>query len=115
MKTISQRELRNNSAAVLRDVEAGESFTVTRRGVPVARIVPLGQESRGYRPPRRPARFSLDELVQAEVSSEEVIDESRGGEALVRWLVENPVPARPGRGPEELDAQISESKEEAWR
>ena len=37
---ISQRELRNDSAAVLRRVEAGEAVTVTRRGVPVADLVP---------------------------------------------------------------------------
>lgn len=40
MSTISQRELRNDSGEVLRRVEAGESFTVTRRGVPVAVLVP---------------------------------------------------------------------------
>jgi prevent-host-death family protein len=39
-KTIPQRELRNNVAAVLRAAEAGESFTVTVRGRPVARVVP---------------------------------------------------------------------------
>ena len=40
MKTISQREMRNDSGLVLREVEAGETFTVTRRGAPVAQIVP---------------------------------------------------------------------------
>lgn len=39
-RTIPQRELRNNVAAVLRAAEAGESFTVTVRGRPVARLVP---------------------------------------------------------------------------
>ncbi|MBM7515922.1 type II toxin-antitoxin system Phd/YefM family antitoxin [Nocardioides nitrophenolicus] len=42
MTTISQRELRNDNAAIVRRVEAGESFTVTRRGVPVADLVPHG-------------------------------------------------------------------------
>lgn len=41
-KTIPQRELRNNIAAVLRAAEAGETFTVTVRGRPVARVVPPG-------------------------------------------------------------------------
>ncbi len=40
MPTISQRELRNDSGEVMRRVLAGESFTVTRRGVPVADLVP---------------------------------------------------------------------------
>lgn len=39
-RTIPQRELRNNVAAVLRAAEAGETFTVTVRGRPVARVVP---------------------------------------------------------------------------
>ncbi len=41
-KTIPQRELRNNIAAVLRAAEAGETFTVTVHGRPVARVVPPG-------------------------------------------------------------------------
>lgn len=39
-RPISQRELRNDNAAVIRRVLAGESFVVTRRGVPVADLVP---------------------------------------------------------------------------
>lgn len=42
-RTIPQRELRNNIAAVLRAAEAGETFTVTVRGRPVARVLPLGE------------------------------------------------------------------------
>jgi len=45
-RTIPQRELRNNVAAVLRAAEAGETFTVTVRGRPVARVVPAGSEPR---------------------------------------------------------------------
>ena len=41
VRTISQRELRNDNAAIIRAVEEGESFTVTRRGVPVARLMPV--------------------------------------------------------------------------
>jgi prevent-host-death family protein len=41
-RTIPQRELRNNISALLRAAEAGESFTVTVRGRPVARLVPPG-------------------------------------------------------------------------
>jgi prevent-host-death family protein len=38
--TIPQRELRNNNADIITRVEAGESFTVTRNGIPVADVVP---------------------------------------------------------------------------
>lgn len=48
-KTIPQRELRNDIAAVLREAEAGTEFTVTVRGRPVAKVVPLEDAPR----PRR--------------------------------------------------------------
>ena len=45
-RTIPQRELRNNISTVLRAAEAGETFTVTVRGRPVARVVPPGDPGR---------------------------------------------------------------------
>ncbi len=48
-KTIPQRELRNDIAAVLREAEAGTEFTVTVRGRPVAKVVPIDEAPR----PRR--------------------------------------------------------------
>lgn len=44
-RTISQRELRNDSSAVLREVQAGHVLIVARNGVPIAELHPL--------PPRR--------------------------------------------------------------
>lgn len=41
-KTITLRELRNDSAGVLRDVQAGQAFIVTRNGTPVAELRPVG-------------------------------------------------------------------------
>jgi prevent-host-death family protein len=40
-RTITQRELRNDSAAVLRDVQAGQIITVTRNGMPIAELRPV--------------------------------------------------------------------------
>lgn len=61
MPTISQRELRNDSGEVMRRVVAGESFTVTRRGVAVADLVPHRVPT-----PDGPSRFaSADRIVQA--------------------------------------------------
>jgi prevent-host-death family protein len=39
-RTIAHRELRNNSSAVLRDVQAGETVYVTNNGEVVAVLVP---------------------------------------------------------------------------
>jgi prevent-host-death family protein len=40
MTTIAQKELRNNVGDVLRRAEAGEEFTITVAGRPVARLGP---------------------------------------------------------------------------
>ncbi|MGH8199124.1 MAG: type II toxin-antitoxin system Phd/YefM family antitoxin [Steroidobacteraceae bacterium] len=40
-RIITQRELRNQSAAVLREVEAGQTVVVTRNGTPVAELRPI--------------------------------------------------------------------------
>ena len=46
MKVISQREFRNNSAAVMDAVEAGETYHVTRNGVEIAELRPLARRRR---------------------------------------------------------------------
>jgi len=40
-RSITQRELRNDSAAVLREVQAGQTVIVTRNGMPVAELRPI--------------------------------------------------------------------------
>jgi prevent-host-death family protein len=52
-KTITQRELRNDNAKVIEGVAAGESFIVTRNGVPVAEIRPFHQRLRTWNRARR--------------------------------------------------------------
>jgi prevent-host-death family protein len=38
---ITQRELRNDSGEIMRRLDRGESFVVTRNGVPVGELAPL--------------------------------------------------------------------------
>jgi prevent-host-death family protein len=40
-REITQRELRNDSGAIMRGVERGESYTITRNGTPIGRLIPL--------------------------------------------------------------------------
>ncbi len=54
MKVITQREFRNNSAAVMDAVEAGEIYHITRNGVEVAEVRPLS----------RRRRLTAEELVE---------------------------------------------------
>jgi prevent-host-death family protein len=46
MTAIPARELRNNTAEVLRRVEAGEEIEVLRDNRPVAKIIPFPRRSR---------------------------------------------------------------------
>lgn len=40
-RKISQRELRNQSGAIMRALDEGETFLVTRNGVPVGELRPI--------------------------------------------------------------------------
>ena len=40
-QVITQRELRNDSGEIMRRLDQGETFIVTRSGVPVAELTPL--------------------------------------------------------------------------
>ena len=40
-RRITQRELRNESGRIMRALDKGEAFTVTRNGVPVGELVPV--------------------------------------------------------------------------
>jgi prevent-host-death family protein len=40
-RRITQRELRNESGRIMRALDRGEAFTVTRHGVPVGELVPV--------------------------------------------------------------------------
>lgn len=80
VKTISQRELRNDNAAVVRGVEAGETYTVTRRGVPVARLVPAteGTDLRRDRPAKQRPTYASRPRVTAATRTADLVDDLRG-------------------------------------
>jgi antitoxin (DNA-binding transcriptional repressor) of toxin-antitoxin stability system len=43
-RQITQRELRNESGAIMRELDRGESFVVTRNGVPVGELHPIRRQ-----------------------------------------------------------------------
>lgn len=65
-RQITQRELRNESAAVLRQVQAGQTLLVTRNGVPVAELRPI-----------RPRRFVPRAVIAEAVARAPRIDAGR--------------------------------------
>ena len=44
-REITQRELRNESGEIMRALDRGETFVVTRNGVPVGELTPLRQRT----------------------------------------------------------------------
>lgn len=66
-RAITASEANQRFSEMLREVAAGESFTVTSRGRPVARVVPVNDDDRQQRIDRalkyvrnRPIRYSGD-------------------------------------------------------
>lgn len=48
MSEVASRELRNDTAGVLRRVDAGEEVTITTNGRPVARLIPVRHSGRRW-------------------------------------------------------------------
>jgi len=65
-REISQRELRNDSGEIMRQLDKGENFVVTRNGVPVGELTPL-----------RRHRFVAAEAVLALFRTAPAIDYNR--------------------------------------
>ena len=87
MRTISHRELRNNSSEVLRAVSAGEIVEVTNHGEVAAVLVPPSLTPYGrlvaagkVRQPREDRRVDLRRIrrVAAPLTSEAIIADVRG-------------------------------------
>ncbi|WP_130866550.1 type II toxin-antitoxin system Phd/YefM family antitoxin [Acidipropionibacterium timonense] len=79
-ESLTQREMRNESGRVLREVAGGHSFIVTNAGIPVGRLVPLDHPVPGLqisRPSRRAGGWSelAKRRVRAGAALDEVLDE----------------------------------------
>lgn len=81
-RTIPQRELRNDVAAILRAVEAGTEFTVTVRGRPVAKVVPIDA------PPER--RRFVDRETLLRIFRESPVDEGSWAADLAEMRAAEP-------------------------
>lgn len=80
-REISQRELRNQSGEVMRELDEGESFIVTRNGVPVGELTPL-----------RRHRFVAAETAVAIFRSAPRVDFKRLREDLDAAAIQDPTP-----------------------
>ncbi len=80
-RTIPHRELRNNSSAVLRDVQAGETVYVTNNGEVVAVLVPPPRAvSASVRIRRATVRGGFSDIERCRIQEplQDVLDELRG-------------------------------------
>jgi prevent-host-death family protein len=84
-RTIPQRELRNNISEVLRAAEAGETFTVTVRGRPVARLIPPGEPSQ--------PRTDVDRATMRRILAAPIDDSLAGELDAAEAPVDDPWPA----------------------
>ncbi len=79
-RIINQRELRNNSGEIMRALDRGEEFIVTRRGVPVGDL----------RPVRR--RFVTREAISAAMEGGPPVDAARLRDDLDRIVDQDTEP-----------------------
>lgn len=74
-REITQRQLRNDSGEVMRELDRGESFVVTRNGAPVGELRPIARR-----------RFVPREVVLAAFAGAAPIDGERFREDVDRLL-----------------------------
>lgn len=80
-ESITQRELRNESGEIMRRLDQGESFIVTRNGVPVGELTPL-----------RRYRFVTAAAAVAIFRAAPSIDSGRFRADLDVWADQDPQP-----------------------
>jgi len=80
-KRITQRELRNDSGRIMRALDRGTSFVVTRNGVPVGELIPLRQRM-----------FVPADLVVAAFTGAAPLDRTRFRKDVDARLDQDPTP-----------------------
>lgn len=78
-QTIGTYEAKTHLADLLRQVRAGQGFTITQRGNPVADLLPAGSSARraGSQAANRMRQFMLDAPRIAAVDTRALADEGR--------------------------------------
>lgn len=77
-EVITQRKLRNDSGEIMRRLDQGETFVVTRNGVAVGELIPL-----------RHRRFVPREIVVAAFANAPSIDAAKFREDLDRHVTQD--------------------------
>ena len=80
-RRITQRELRNESGQIMRELDRGESFVVTRNGVPVGELHPIRRQ-----------RFVAASVAVAALASARPLDSERFRADVDTLIDQGPVP-----------------------
>jgi antitoxin (DNA-binding transcriptional repressor) of toxin-antitoxin stability system len=80
-REITQRELRNESGEVMRALDRGDAFVVTRNGVAVGELAPIQRR-----------RFVTRDAAVAAFTRAAPIDDARWREDLDRVIDQDPTP-----------------------
>jgi antitoxin (DNA-binding transcriptional repressor) of toxin-antitoxin stability system len=80
-RELTQRELRNESGEIMRALDAGESFVVTRNGVPVGELKPVQRR-----------RFVARDSVARAFANASAIDARRFRADIDRSVGQDPTP-----------------------
>jgi antitoxin (DNA-binding transcriptional repressor) of toxin-antitoxin stability system len=80
-RTITQRQLRNESGEIMRALDHGEAFVVTRNGVPVGELTPL-----------RRRQFVRAEAAVAVFAGAPAVEQRRFRRDIDGLLDQNPAP-----------------------
>jgi prevent-host-death family protein len=80
-REITQRELRNDCGEIMRGLDRGEDFVVTRNGVPVGRLTPFQKR-----------QFVAAEIAVGLFASAPVIDSEQFRRDVDAALDQQPVP-----------------------
>jgi prevent-host-death family protein len=79
LQTIGTYEAKTHLADLLRQVRAGQGFTITQRGDPVADLIPAGTSAHraGSQAAKRMRQFVLDAPKMGAVDIRALLDEGR--------------------------------------
>ena len=80
-RKLTQRELRNESGKIMRELDRGEDFVVTRNGVPVGELHPIIRR-----------HFARTDVLQAALRGTGRIDPERFREDVDAGLDQDPTP-----------------------
>lgn len=81
VRDLTQREFRNDSGEIMRALDAGESFVITRNGVPVGELTPV-----------RRYRFVARDAALAAFGAAAPIDWHQFRSDLDRHAIQDPAP-----------------------